>query len=586
MHRNDDLRGKRAGERSVAERHVPETAAADLLHSSDELLLLATRCAARSMTASNNAPEGRRSRAPRPMLLARTRRRLVRTTWLRIVRATRHVPTATIGGGEGPLLLDTLAPRTLRRDPDPPPRPLDRKGRAQELLVLDEGDVVVLGLIAVARRHELQLAAKAEPRVHPCRKKQQQRGAQQQQELEQLAGQNTRLFVTEKKKSAIGMTPPVVVALVSCSKKHVSDLGPTLLALATHAPPRTRVLLYADEVGQTAARTCASELFGTPSSFAALELLPIEALGGPLVDYDASKGANPKAQGRFACASAKLMLQNAPNLRSAPFVLALDADALVNEPLSALWPRWTSAMRESGTLWGLVQESGESGEAPALGFGQELKDVRPSTLKQGEYYNTGVILINAAALRRRNLTHPSQLLAELSAAAKHGRSKYEDYGLGEQNLLNAWLQDHPGSVTTLPCRWNRRIDRRCGEEDAGIRHANRLLGKPRDWESTDARLAKLLSPHAPALAGGPSSMSTTASTTATTTAAASMARPRPATRRDAAWPESACTDAYLRPEWRGNRSAAQECVYLMAKRWARADVEPWHRRYHALPCAA
>ena len=361
-----------------------------------------------------------------------------------------------------------------------------------------------------------------------------------------------------------------VVALVSCSKKHVSDLGPTLLSLASHAPAGTRVVLFADAVGRNAASACASHLF-QPPALPPLELLPIEALGATLPDYDAKKGPNPKAQGRFACASAKLMLQGAPALRDEPFVLALDVDTLVNEPLWDLWHRWTASMARQQSpeaLWGLVQESGAD---EPLTFGQELRDVRPAAIKREDYFNTGVILIHAAALRRRNLTHPAALLAHLSPAALHGRSKYDDFGLGEQNLLNAWLQDHPGHTATLPCRWNRRIDRRCAEERPGVRHANRLLGKPRDWEATDQRLLGLLRSDA----AGP-----------LTPAPAARLPPRPPSRLEAAWPEAACGDAQLRTEWRGNASAARECAYLMAKRWARDDVEPWHRRYRALPCAA
>ena len=170
------------------------------------------------------------------------------------------------------------------------------------------------------------------------------------------------------------------------------------------------------------------------------------------------------------------------------------------------------------------------------------------------YYNTGVLLINARRLRERGITHPSTLLSQLSSSASHGKSRYDEFGLGEQNLLNAWLSERPGLVTALPCRWNRRIDRACDDPLPGLRHANRMVARPRDSEHTESRLSALLQPASGRGEG--------------------MARGAP------------CTDAQLRPEFRGNASARAECAFLMAKRAAHADVKVWHDRYHALPCAS
>lgn len=117
------------------------------------------------------------------------------------------------------------------------------------------------------------------------------------------------------------------IALVSCSRKHVYEIGPALLALSV-AAPGSRVLLYADAPGREVAGDCL-EHFRTSMD---LRVLPIDALGGQLPDYSPTSGVQPKKQvSKFACASAKLMLQGAPALRDSRFVLALDIDSVANE---------------------------------------------------------------------------------------------------------------------------------------------------------------------------------------------------------------------------------------------------------------
>jgi len=153
-------------------------------------------------------------------------------------------------------------------------------------------------------------------------------------------------------------------------------------------------------------------------------------------------------------------------------------------------------------------------------------------------------------------------------AHRYAKGEYHEFGLGEQNLLNAWLIEHPGSVMPLPCRWNRRIDRSCYERLPGIRHANRMLASPRDWEQTDQRLDRLLVDRKLLVEHMLEQASPTSADGAT-----------PLYLRQ---PLGLC-NAALRPEWRGNVS---ECVYLVTKRWARDDVVPWHESYHKLSCAA
>lgn len=394
--------------------------------------------------------------------------------------------------------------------------------------------------------------------------------------------------------------PPQHIAIVSCTRRHIFELGPNLLSLSTHAP-NAHVHLFTDVAGRSAISACLPHLRLLLRS---LEVHDIEDLGGPMIDYNASLGIKARLQGKFACASAKLMLQGAPPLRGVPYVLALDVDTVSNEDVHALW-RWTARMDAAGTLWGLVRERSlersESREAvsekeamAATLEPRELKDERGRSPDEGEdYFNTGVLLIAAARLRERNITHPLHLLADVttratagtaadaaadnasaraSASANGSPRRYEEFGLGEQNLLNTWVRAHDHSVTPLPCRWNRRIDSACYDSSAGIRHANRMLAAPRAEGEIKLRLRRLLL-DADAHDG---SISSSAQGEDSTSRAS----------RHALRPESACTNATLRSEWRGNASARGECVRLVTQRWARQDVKPWHEKYRLLACAA
>ena len=115
--------------------------------------------------------------------------------------------------------------------------------------------------------------------------------------------------------------PSLHIAIVSCTRKHTYELGPNLLSLATHAP-EAHVHLFADAPGRDALAPCLDHF---KTRFKSLDVHDVAAdLGAPLIDYNANVGASPRLQSsKFACASAKLMLQGAPPLRRAQFVLAL-----------------------------------------------------------------------------------------------------------------------------------------------------------------------------------------------------------------------------------------------------------------------
>lgn len=186
---------------------------------------------------------------------------------------------------------------------------------------------------------------------------------------------------------AYTMAPPLHIAIVSCTRKHVHELGPNLLSLATHAPT-AHVHVFADDPGREALSGCLTHF---RAAFKSFTLYSVDELSSrradALVDYDPSRArSSPRLQpNKFACASAKLMLQSAPPLRHLSYILALDVDTVTNEDIEpALW-RWTAQMRSHSTLWGLVPEHEEV--AP-LTFGTELRDVRPPELRTGEYYES------------------------------------------------------------------------------------------------------------------------------------------------------------------------------------------------------
>lgn len=160
-----------------------------------------------------------------------------------------------------------------------------------------------------------------------------------------------------------------VIALVTCTTKHVRELGPLLVSIAAHAPG-ARVVLFADAPGRRAVSACAGH-FGAAL---ALEVHSVDALGAALPDYNVGAKGQPS---KFTCASAKLLLQGSPVLAGSRFVLAMDIDTVALEPLSHLW-EWSEVMAARQTLWGLVAESKAAAARP--------------TGDASLYFNTGVLL--------------------------------------------------------------------------------------------------------------------------------------------------------------------------------------------------
>lgn len=131
------------------------------------------------------------------------------------------------------------------------------------------------------------------------------------------------------------------IALVSCGPKHLKELGTALVSLTVHAPG-AHVLLFADEAGRQAVAPCL-ETFRRQLR---LDVHPVASELPALAD-----------DGRFHCASAKVLLQAAPALRRTRFVLVMDVDTVALEPLSALWAPWTREMARRRSLWGMALEA-------------------------------------------------------------------------------------------------------------------------------------------------------------------------------------------------------------------------------------
>ncbi len=238
------------------------------------------------------------------------------------------------------------------------------------------------------------------------------------------------------------------IALISCGVKHLRELGAALLALTTHASGAD-IFLFADEHGRQAVQSCL-EHFNRVCSISVLpiaEQLQLEA-----------------DDGRFACASGKLLLQAAPALAGRQFILVMDVDTIALEDINALWVPWTTEMHRTGSLWAMVAEAAPSDFARHAVPSAILNAPMAMGADRTRYFNTGVMLIHARELERRHLMHDtiSMLVAEASqtvearpsSAQQPGRnlSRFSDYGpFTEQTLLSAWLSSHPRLVTPLPC---------------------------------------------------------------------------------------------------------------------------------------
>ena len=341
-------------------------------------------------------------------------------------------------------------------------------------------------------------------------------------------------------------SPKPVIAIVSCTRKHASELGPVLLSLNKHSPG-ARVLLFIDEDNRRAISGCKGRL----ARSLRLEVVPVEALGAELPDYNAT---GKRQASKFTCAAAKLLLQGAPALRDAEFVLAMDVDTVVLEPLSGLWS-WTAEMRRTEALWAMVREH-------SVGASDDVsvrRAPRAASADPNAYFNTGVMLIHAARLRARGLLHPSTLLSQLSPAVRGGRG-YLDFGLGDQNLLNAWLSERQDEIIELPCRWNRRVDSACHESAGpGIEHANRNVGKPYTLMADRMRLSEIMSE----LLQSPNVIK-------------AMVDESNATRLAAACDELG----------REQRKLSSECTVLVERLRQRQAIRPFHDEYSLLPCRA
>ena len=428
----------------------------------------------------------------------------------------------------------------------------------------------------------------------------------------------------------VGIRSELAIAIISCGRKHLDDLGPLLLSLSLAHASTPTVYLFLDAPAREALEPCLSLPASVISTRLRVVVLPIHSsLGSTVPEWDASTADTTRKQPRFSCASAKLMLAGAPALRAHRFVIVVDADTLVMEPLDELWadyrarmsqpprgpqhlPRSPQAQRSSREpLWALVREWSSSSSPPTSA------PSAPAAGARAAYYNTGVMLLHLDALRARNLTTTDAFLQGLSPEARRGRA-FEDFGLGDQNLLNAWLADTGRAAGAsrgradrpappaheprqqlalpLPCRWNRRVGARCDDPLPGIRHANRLIGMPATQVRDARRLRELLLDEGAAAAALTPSRGTARPGTAAS-AADSVRRGasssssggsagRSTTVGSTAPPshlfERECALGRLKPACR-TPAHVSACLAIRERAWVYAcEVQPWHERFRAL----
>lgn len=238
--------------------------------------------------------------------------------------------------------------------------------------------------------------------------------------------------------------------------------------------------------------------------------------------------------------SAKLLLQSVPALRGEKFILALDADTILLEGIASLW-KWTRVLREKRALWALVQEHSDGTAAISV----VVRRQNASHVVDPPYFNTGVMLIHAQLLRDRGLLQPSNLMNQLSSSVRADRG-YIGFGLGDQNLLNAYLSEHPDAATVLPCQWNRRSDSGvCDDAGLGVLHANRKVGRTETARRAWTRL-KLLLP------------------TTNLTDVAHLT-------------DKACRQANF-----SSGSVGEECTELTRRLWVHNATQVWHSAFRSL----
>ena len=157
-----------------------------------------------------------------------------------------------------------------------------------------------------------------------------------------------------------------------------------------------------------------------------------------------------------------------PNVEKA---IALDLDVLVLNDLVELWQH--DAKWEEGSFFAMVEEQSEWYANPLLtktswlgGANDFHNSYRWPHLGRG--FNTGVILMNLKRMREAKEAWKSLWTRSYQAVLlQHPRWKLQ---LGDQDVFNACINDHPAIVTTLPCGWNL--------QDAGLK-TSALMCTPR-----------------------------------------------------------------------------------------------------------
>jgi hypothetical protein len=160
--------------------------------------------------------------------------------------------------------------------------------------------------------------------------------------------------------------------------------------------------------------------------------------------------------------------------QSVQSVIALDSDVLILRDLIDLWKQRKHLVEDGSALFSMAFEQSEwykdqSSKLSLALSGAILTDDFHLSYRWphvGRGFNSGVILMDLKAMRKTKW-ETLWKNSYFKVAQQHPKWKLQ---LGDQDVFNACIHDHPSIALKLPCGWNL--------QDAGLKTSS-LLCKPR-----------------------------------------------------------------------------------------------------------
>jgi lipopolysaccharide biosynthesis glycosyltransferase len=228
-----------------------------------------------------------------------------------------------------------------------------------------------------------------------------------------------------------------------CGTHYLTQIGPFIASIISNnniSLPHLRLTVFTDETGLKYLSSCIPQMRVAGLNIDVLDIHQSYAAPQQLQSLT-------QANSRWKCALNKLVL--ADMLPSLSRVLFLDVDTVIQEDLSALWRYFNS---DEGKLY-----------YGTWAFQHSKADWHPNGI------NTGVLLVDLANLRRRNITLDTYVTAMGNLPAP----------LGDQSYLNNWFSAHLPEIGIFPCKWNKRNENKCPDlMNETLRHLSGIAHGP------------------------------------------------------------------------------------------------------------